>query len=421
MIAIFKHKRLHVGFRAKDWADVWMEPVGDIDDEGEADFGLFRFTTGDKGYREPMRGEVVWHPHFDPKRCEADTKPDRESMQRQFLTDAYLYLSEKDSGKAKELEAKMDQPGFSRWQTWFQHAKKFKNQKMKEKRRRDLARKAGDDNVSDSEDSTYESGEEENGRESHSQMPPPPNPRTKRKAPSNFHSSRPTNPKRSRPEKSASRKTQSTQSHLDLQMSGALGSRDNTRRRGSIADSANGSLDGSFDGSVSRGEDGGSQAYDSRPPEGGANFVISANDMQNIPSSRGSRHRGNSRERSLTPFSQWGRNGNPEDRTVQEDISDENRRRLEAINGNEMSEEEAFQRAREVSMSAPQPDRERDDDAENYLDDQNRRRREEINGDQINEDDAFERARQVSMSIPPERQNGNPIEPKTEGETINDT
>lgn len=60
----FIEKRLHVGFRGKDWSPVWYEP--DLqqlqnDPEGEADIMLYKLTVGEPGRREPMEGEVFWY------------------------------------------------------------------------------------------------------------------------------------------------------------------------------------------------------------------------------------------------------------------------------------------------------------------------------------------------------------------------
>lgn len=107
-------------------------------------------------------------------------------MQKQFFTDAYKYLIERDHEKVRIMEEELDQPGFSRWQTWFAEAQRFKNGQMK---RRDATRRrrvkkaiargmtevqAQKEVTSDTDDSAYESdGERESASRSTSQMPPP--------------------------------------------------------------------------------------------------------------------------------------------------------------------------------------------------------------------------------------------------------
>ena len=130
--------RLHVGYRAEDWSDVWMEPKvpqdQDVDEEGEGeyDFDLFRFSTGDKIRREPMLSEVKWLPHFDPKNCDSSSQAERKKLHRRFLTDAYAYLAAKDVKYVEHLERQWDNPRCARWQSWFDLAKKFKRTRMPE-------------------------------------------------------------------------------------------------------------------------------------------------------------------------------------------------------------------------------------------------------------------------------------------------
>lgn len=105
----FTFNRLHVGYIAKDWADVWYEPVGEPNAEGEAETGLYKITTRnsakrDAQYREPMEGEVKWHPHFDPANCESKSKGEKSRLQKQFLTDAYRYLAERNPETIRSLE-----------------------------------------------------------------------------------------------------------------------------------------------------------------------------------------------------------------------------------------------------------------------------------------------------------------------------
>ena len=99
--------------------------------DGEYDFDLYQFKTGGKEPREPMVGEVVWHTHFDPSRCESSKKNEREKMQKQFLSDAYHYLAARDRKLIKRLERELHQPAFRRWQSWFEIAKKYKRRHIR--------------------------------------------------------------------------------------------------------------------------------------------------------------------------------------------------------------------------------------------------------------------------------------------------
>jgi hypothetical protein len=137
----FYKGRMHVGNRMKDWSDVWLEldvPRDDQERENlkadrEYDFELYngKFKTGGSESREPDVAEVVWHSHFDVATFQAKSKPMKERMQRQFLSDAWLYLSAKDPKKVKNLEDQLDQPDYARWQSWFRMAKKYKRSRMR--------------------------------------------------------------------------------------------------------------------------------------------------------------------------------------------------------------------------------------------------------------------------------------------------
>lgn len=204
----FTHGRLHVGYRKKDWSDVWTEPAKNeegkqdiyMNEEGEPEIMLYRFTLGKAGCKEElMDGEVKWHPLFDDANCESSKRIARHRMQKQFLTDAYKYLAEKDPERVRALEEDLDQPGFSRWQTWFKEAKKFKKTQMRQRdnRRQTRVQQATEAGAtefeirkqvsSDTSDSAYESDEEERvgTRRSTTHMPPPPRRPNKRKTAKN--------------------------------------------------------------------------------------------------------------------------------------------------------------------------------------------------------------------------------------------
>lgn len=128
---------------------------------------------------------------FDPKTFEADTKAERERLQKQFLADAYKYLAEKDPEAVRTLEEELDQPGYRRWQEWFDEAKKFKRKQLKQKdsrirRRVQAARAAGYSQAqvekevnSDTSDSAYNTDIERESRQP-SEMGPPDWPASRR-------------------------------------------------------------------------------------------------------------------------------------------------------------------------------------------------------------------------------------------------
>lgn len=176
MAVLFTNKRLHVGHRYRDWADVWYEPIGEPDDEGNVEFGLFTHPRGGPKRREPMDGEVAWNPYYDHANSESKKFAEKKRIQKQFLHDAYEYLAEGDPDKVQYLEEKHNNEDgdFVRWNSWFKHARKYKKVKMRtrvtrKKRRLATAKEAGigeDDievNSDTSDDSAYDSEEEAAG------------------------------------------------------------------------------------------------------------------------------------------------------------------------------------------------------------------------------------------------------------------
>lgn len=100
----------------------------------EYDFSLFQYRAGEEQPREPLPAEVGWLPHFDPALCEVrgnNTKSQREKLQKQFLSDAYIFLAARDPKHIKDLEKKLHNPEFRRWQSWFEEAKKFKKKQRR--------------------------------------------------------------------------------------------------------------------------------------------------------------------------------------------------------------------------------------------------------------------------------------------------
>nr|POE86508.1 hypothetical protein CFP56_46692 [Quercus suber] len=74
MVVVFVKRRLLVGWRHRDWSPVWYEPASNPDEDGGAILGLYSLAEGEAERREPMEGEVIYIPHFDPARCESKVK-----------------------------------------------------------------------------------------------------------------------------------------------------------------------------------------------------------------------------------------------------------------------------------------------------------------------------------------------------------
>lgn len=197
MVVLFKHERLHVGFRQRDWSDVWYEPLGDEDPDGGASIGLFKLTTGGPNRREPMEGEVLWHPEFDIKNCESKNAKERAKIQKEFLTDAWNYLAEKNAAEVKRMDEELHQPDWPRWQKWFEHAQKYKRTQIKQresrrKKRTAIAEDGGATSAEVREDVNSETSEDDSAYNTDSEqrtakrtrsvspnMPPPPKRRAK--------------------------------------------------------------------------------------------------------------------------------------------------------------------------------------------------------------------------------------------------
>lgn len=138
----FSRGRMLVGWRTRDWSKVFYERIGEPDEDGAAELGLFCYPRGSPGRREPMEGEVKWLPHYDVANSESSTKRERIEMQKQFLTDAHRYLNTGDQASLTALEEELNQPGFSRWNSWFDEAKKWKRKNVRTRRKRRAARSA---------------------------------------------------------------------------------------------------------------------------------------------------------------------------------------------------------------------------------------------------------------------------------------
>lgn len=256
MSILFRHNRLGVGLREKDYTIVWYEPIGAGEDgqeeeDGTAEIALFRLDTGAVDRRQPMEGEVAWFPWYDPDRFPSKKKNERLRLQKQFLNDAYKYCNAKDAADVSQLEDELDDPKYRKWDAWFTEAKKWKRPKMKlrvtrRKTREQTAAAAGVDdaeiNSDTTVDSTYESEREERTRvrKKSGDMPPPPKPAGaggKRKAASNKPKGKKQEPKRPKPSPSNhSSPFSSRHSAATQHMSGGLGSRRHSTVSGTSVD-----------------------------------------------------------------------------------------------------------------------------------------------------------------------------------------
>ncbi|KAK5128839.1 hypothetical protein LTR85_000172 [Meristemomyces frigidus] len=268
MSVLFRNNRLGVGLREKDCTIVWYEPIigedGKEEEDGTADIALFRFDTGEPGYREPMEGEIAWFPWYDPDRFPSKKKAERLRLQKQFLSDAHKYCNAKDAAAVRRLEIELHYPEYRRWDAWFAEARKWKRPKMKQRVNRRKAREmtataAGVDdadiNSDTSEDSAYESESEVRARVSKKRgnMAPPPRPSGaggKRKAKDSGPKGKKQAPKRPKPNTSnRSSLASNHQSPSPLFMSGGLGSRRASLGRHSTISGS--SLDQDEEGNIS--------------------------------------------------------------------------------------------------------------------------------------------------------------------------
>lgn len=238
MSITFTQKRLLIGWRMSDWKCVYYEPIFQTEDsDGTASTMLFKKTTGEHGFREPVDSEVNWIPFYDPATFEARLKVDKKRKQEQFLTDAYKYLVENDAATVKRMESDMHDPDYPRWNAWFIEAKQWKRARLNKRLAAALRRKQATGDISaltarekraalendiditddESGDSAYGSdGETISPRRARrqrvdSEMPPPP--RTRKRPPPPTGLDGRSSAKRIRPEEPRQRSPQ---------MSGAL-------------------------------------------------------------------------------------------------------------------------------------------------------------------------------------------------------
>jgi hypothetical protein len=203
-----KHRTFRMGHRKRDWSDVWYRPAhannpsslgGDIDGGNAiARIMLFSSEKGEVSDDDPMHGEVNWIPNFDLANCESKIRKEKEIMHVQCLERAWLYLDAKTPEDVKTLTGKFNSPLSRRWQSWFEHARKWQDKKMKTKERARRNRRPtgvanNTDSESEREDSTYET-DDELGRERPKKsgpMPPPPPPSADGKGPGRANPKRP--------------------------------------------------------------------------------------------------------------------------------------------------------------------------------------------------------------------------------------
>ncbi|KAI7183663.1 hypothetical protein KC363_g8123 [Hortaea werneckii] len=133
---VFDRQRLLVGWRLCDWSPVWYEPIASEDEDGPvydgnggAEIGLYKLSTGDPGYREPMTGELAWFAPFDWKTFQATEKKEKLALQKQFMADAYKYLSTDNRREEKKMEKDFHRLHYTRWYKFFEAAKLYKRRK----------------------------------------------------------------------------------------------------------------------------------------------------------------------------------------------------------------------------------------------------------------------------------------------------
>lgn len=134
----------------QDGKEVYMRPVydngGSIQQDGDdaiqPEFTdtrsakmqkALKFKPIGRRYRQPMMGEIMWWPHFNPVWLDAADKKTKDTKHLQVLGDVWKYLNENDREVLAELEAELDDPDSRKWHTLFEEAKKLKRQKLRER------------------------------------------------------------------------------------------------------------------------------------------------------------------------------------------------------------------------------------------------------------------------------------------------
>lgn len=171
---------------------VYYEPSSKPNDNGEACIGLFANPNGSIK-DEPMLGEVLFNRLYNVEKDESKNKLERETIQRQDLYKFWRYLETKDAEEAADIEDEITAMGMKRQNAFLLVAKDWRRTDTKVRaarrsRREGQAVEAGlapeeaEINSDVSDDSAYESDEEEEIRQrakkgrGRGNMPPPPVP-----------------------------------------------------------------------------------------------------------------------------------------------------------------------------------------------------------------------------------------------------
>lgn len=85
-------------------SQVWYDPIGEPDDDGGVEFGLYRYPAGEPGKREPMKGMVQWLPYFDPDTLDSSDRKEKKEIQKQLLYDTWVLLGAASREELEETE-----------------------------------------------------------------------------------------------------------------------------------------------------------------------------------------------------------------------------------------------------------------------------------------------------------------------------
>jgi hypothetical protein len=300
----FTRGRLLVGHRARDWKEVYFDPrqandaknAATEDTKGNKPEKVYFYLSkkSKEAWEAPQKGEIFWYPWYEVNTFEANTHSRKSELQWEFLTHAYNYLSERDLDTLRIMEQELDNPEWTRWNKWFEQAKRFKAKQMPERRQRRNARvqtgiagglspKDADDQVnSESSDSAYESDDTDRitrrAQRGSRNMPPPPRPGpggSKRRTGGNGP-------------KNGSKRTKSSG------YSGYAGRQETPFMSGGRGGSRSG-FGGGFGSSVrdDDDEDGDSEMFDGRPPQGSPSLVNGAETTNPTPPATGNRRNAN--------------------------------------------------------------------------------------------------------------------------------
>jgi hypothetical protein len=371
------YERLHVGYRGRDSALVWMErDEGESDEDGDGkknkkkdDFGfIFTIDEEDPHWEGPREAEIYWLPHFCPSWHEAKEPSAKKSMQRETLTNAFRYLSEKDPAAVGGLEQELHSPGFSRWSKWFESAKKWKRNKLQKVKSQVAAAVAGGFSEKRARDQANYDDTDQGYESDDGDLVPPATPRNmgpparpsaggKRRAPGGDGNG---NENYRGAKKSRQTRNGAGQHYLSAFMSGVRGSSHRSTRN-SRAGSPNDDLDSDYGDNIS-------DIYDTRAPEGRSPTRLNGYHPTGFtPPPTGQRSLKNMRS------VHGGRNVNGNEDTFD---------RTRSYNGQHLSEADAVQEAMRASMQPEETN--------------NRDLRESIGPGGFSEEEAIQRAVRAS-------------------------